>query len=110
MVPLAVTLFLFNNSHERKWKYLGLWLIPVISIPLIWPAYALSVGDSHEWLSGVLWQGGQRQEEKGKSLKDAVEIFFRIDPVLLVLGAAGFVYAAVRKDYFPLVWGLPIYF
>ena len=106
MIPLAIFLFLFTNSHERRWKYLGLWLIPVVSIPLIWPAYALSAGNFDEWLSGVLWQGSQRQGE-GKMLGDIVAIFLRVDPVLFVLGVAGFVYSALKKDYFPLVWAVP---
>jgi hypothetical protein len=110
IIPLAGFLFLFNNSDERRWKFLGLWLIPVVSIPLIWPAYAISAGDFGEWLSGVLWQGGQRQEDDGKTLKDIVEIFFKIDPVLFILGMAGFVYAALKKDYFPLFWAAPYIF
>jgi hypothetical protein len=99
-----------NKFDKRRWKFFVLWLVPVVSIPLIWPAYALSVGDSHEWLSGVLWQGSQRQGEEGKTLKDIVLIFFRIDPLLFVLGIAGFVYAALKKDYFPLVWAAPYLF
>jgi hypothetical protein len=106
MIPLASFLFLFTNSHGRRWKYLGLWLIPVVSIPLIWPAYALSAGNFDEWLSGVLWQGSQRQGE-GKTLGDIVAIFLRVDPVLFVVGVAGFVFAALKKDYFPLVWAVP---
>jgi hypothetical protein len=107
IIPLAGFLFLFNNPDERRWKFLGLWLIPVVSIPLIWPAYAISTGDFDEWLSGVLWQGSQRQEDDGKTLKDIVEIFFRLDPVLFLLGMAGFVYSALKKDFFPLVWAAP---
>jgi hypothetical protein len=110
MIPLAGFLFLFNNLHESRWKFFGLWLVPVVSIPLIWPAYALSAGDSHEWLSGVLWQGSQRQEDDGKRLNDIIEIFFKIDPVLFTLVTAGFVYAALKKDYFPLVWVAPYIF
>jgi hypothetical protein len=106
IVPLAAFLFLFKNSDERRWKFLGLWLIPVVSIPLIWPAHAISSGDFDEWLSGVLWQGSERQGE-GKALEDIVAIFFIVDPVLFVLGVAGFVYAALKKDYFPLVWAVP---
>jgi hypothetical protein len=106
IIPLAGFLILINNP-ERRWKFLGLWLIPVVSIPLIWPAYAISTGDFDEWLSGVLWQGSQRQEDDGKTLKDIVEIFFKIDPVLFLSGMAGFVYVALRKDYFPLVWAAP---
>jgi hypothetical protein len=106
IIPLAGFLLLFNNSDERRWKFLGLWLIPVVSIPLIWPVYSISASDFDEWLIGILWQGGQRQGE-GKALEDIVAIFLRVDPVLFVLGVAGLVYAAFKKDYLPLVWALP---
>ena len=84
----------------------GLWLAPVILIPLIWPAHAISVGDLNEWLNGVLWQGSQRQGE-GKTLGDVVTIFFKLDPVLFFLGIAGIIFGAIKKDLFPLVWSAP---
>ena len=34
-------------------KALGLWFIPVILIPAIWPAYAISVGQFDGWLNGL---------------------------------------------------------
>jgi 4-amino-4-deoxy-L-arabinose transferase-like glycosyltransferase len=109
VIPLIGFLLFFGKSRERRWKILGLWLIPVVSIPLIWPVYAISEGDFDQWLSGVLWQGSQRQGE-GKTLEDVVTIFFRLDPVLLFLGVAGFVYAAIKKDFFPLLWAIPYIF
>ena len=76
IIPLMGFLFYYAKSPSRSWKMFGLWLAPVILIPLIWPAHAISVGDLNEWLNGVLWQGSQRQGE-GKTLGDVVTIFFR---------------------------------
>jgi 4-amino-4-deoxy-L-arabinose transferase-like glycosyltransferase len=44
MIPL-VGFLIFTNSN-RSFKALGLWFAPVILIPLIWPAYAMSQGES----------------------------------------------------------------
>ena len=32
---------------------------------------------------------------------------FKLDPILLILGLAGFVFPALRKDYFVLLWLAP---
>jgi hypothetical protein len=106
IIPLMGYLFFFSKSQNRTWKMFGLWLAPVILIPLIWPVYAISVGDFNEWVNGVLWQGSQRQGE-GKTLGDVVTIFFKLDPVLFFLGIAGIIFGAIRKDLFPLVWSVP---
>ena len=106
IIPLMGFLFFFAKSQNRTWKMFGLWLAPVILIPLIWPVHAISVGDLSEWLNGVLWQGSQRQGE-GKTLGDVVTIFFKLDPVLFFLGIAGIIFGAIKKDLFPLVWSVP---
>jgi hypothetical protein len=106
IIPLAAFLLFSVQSSTQSKKMFGLWLVPVILIPLIWPVYALSVGDSVEWLNGVLWQGGQRQGE-GKTIGDIVTIFFKLDPMLFFLGIAGFIFGAIKKDFFPLVWSAP---
>jgi hypothetical protein len=106
LIPLMGYLFFFAKSPNRTGKMFGLWLAPVILIPLIWPAYAISAGDLSEWLNGVLWQGSQRQGE-GKTLGDIITIFLKLDPVLFFLGIAGIVFGAIRKDLFPLVWSAP---
>jgi hypothetical protein len=106
IIPLMGFLFFYAKSPNRTGKMFGLWLAPVILIPLIWPVYAMSVGDLNEWLNGVLWQGSQRQGE-GKTLGDVVTIFFKLDPVLFFLGIAGIIFGAIKKDFFPLIWSTP---
>src|ERR1043166_6478216 len=41
MIPLVG--FLVYKNSNKSWKLLGLWFIPVILIPLMWPAYSISV-------------------------------------------------------------------
>jgi hypothetical protein len=106
IIPLVGFLFFFSRSRYRTGKMFGLWLTPVLLIPLIWPAYAISSGDFGDWLDGVLWQGSQRQGE-GKTLGDVITIFFKIDPTLFFLSIAGIIFGAIKRDFFPLVWAAP---
>ncbi|HZI71851.1 MAG TPA: hypothetical protein VFD60_11890, partial [Nitrososphaeraceae archaeon] len=93
-------------SYNGNLRTLGLWFIPVILIPLLWPAYSMSLGQFNYWLGGVLYQGTERHV-RDKTLSDGVNIFFQTDPVLLVLGTVGFIYAAVKRDFFILLWIIP---
>jgi len=89
-------------------KMLGLWFIPVVLIPLIWPLYSVSVGYSFDyWLSRVIYQGSRSGEAP---LQDALYDEFIFDPVFTIIGLAGLVYAAVKREYFLLLWALPFLF
>jgi hypothetical protein len=89
-------------------KMLGLWFIPVILIPIIWPLYSVSVGYSFDyWLSRVIYQGTRSGEAP---LQDALYDDFIFDPVFTILGLAGIIYAAVKREYFLLLWALPFLF
>jgi hypothetical protein len=104
MVPLVGFLVYANNG--RNLKVLGLWFIPVILIPLIWPAYSLSIGQFNEWLSGVLWQGTERH---GIGIR-SIYFIFHMDPVLLALGLAGAIFAiTIKRDFFFLLWLIPFF-
>ena len=48
MIPLVG--YLIYRNTRNSIKYLGLWLIPVIAIPLAWPIFANSIGPSDDWL------------------------------------------------------------
>ena len=106
MIPLIVFIMLKNGnmSTHNRLKHTGIWLIPVILIPMIWPAYALSSGQFNEWLDGVLWQATRSDRPFPDELKN---VFFRMDPLLLGLAAVGLIYSVIRKDYFVLLWAFP---
>lgn len=88
-------------ANTRKWKMLGLWFIPVVMIPLLWPAYALSVGQFDEWLDGVLWQATERSQI---GLTGTLRTLLLMDPILACLGIIGIAFAAIKRDYFILLW------
>ena len=102
LIPLIGFIVFTNN--KKSFKALGIWIIPVILIPLIWPIHALSAGDSEHWLDDVVWQATERPES---SLDNSLRDLLRIDPVLIVLGSASFVYAALRKDPLIILWVIP---
>ena len=110
IIPV-VGFLIFTNT--RKWKMLGLWFIPVVIIPLLWPAYALFVGQFDEWLDGVLWQATQREISTGTdsshSISSELKTIFNMDPVLISLSLLGIVYAAIRRNYFILLWVVPFF-
>jgi hypothetical protein len=92
-------------------KVLGIWFIPVILIPLIWPAYSISQGQFDEWLNGVLWQG-TRQESTLQGIEShqilgSLSSILGMDPVLVIVALMGIVFAAIRRDFFLLLWLMP---
>jgi hypothetical protein len=109
MVPLVAFLVYRNNNNL---KTVGLWFIPVILIPLIWPAYAVLIGEFNFWWDSIMYQTHREPlplfDFTGEQPQNAINILlFRIDPVLMVLGLAGLVFAAIKRDYFLLLWIIP---
>jgi hypothetical protein len=105
MIPLVGFIIYSNNKNDYNsiFKSLGLWFIPVILIPLIWPAAALSVGQFDNWEGAILRQ----TQREGTTLADSINTFFEVDPILLLIGIAGIIFAAVKKDFFLLLWTVP---
>jgi hypothetical protein len=102
MVPLVG--YLIYTESNRNLKALVMWFIPVILIPAIWPVHAIYSGDLDLWKDDILWQATERPSQ---SIFHSIEYFFRSDPILLVLGFAGLIFAAVRKDINILLWATP---
>jgi Dolichyl-phosphate-mannose-protein mannosyltransferase len=102
-IPL-VGFFVFMNSN-RSLKLLGLWFIPVIMIPSIWPIYSIAVNQFDDWTYGVEFQS----RKEGKPLAGALKFFFEKDPILLLLGLAGVIFAAIKRDFLILLWAIPIF-
>jgi hypothetical protein len=95
--------FLVYTNNNRDLKLLGLWFVPVILIPLIWPAQAVLAGQFDLWLKDIQWHM-QRQD---KLLLHSINVFFQIDPVVLLLGITGLIYAEIKRDFFLLLWAIP---
>jgi len=127
MIPL-VGFLIYTNS--KSFKTLGIWLIPVILVPLLWPAYALSVGQFDEWLDGVLWQATERSETGVTNpirslilcsasnvspdlcptgVFKSIRSVIMMDPVLVVIGLIGIAFATIRRDYLILLWVVPFF-
>lgn len=112
IIPLG--LYLINGTipksskNHAKLKFISVWLLPAILVPLLWPAYALYLGQFDEWLQGVSWQGTERQTE-GRTLADTLINFWGADIVLFMLGLAGIVFCSVRRDFLPLIWVVPYF-
>jgi hypothetical protein len=80
-----------------------MWFVPVIAIPLIWPAQSLVVGAFNSWTNDVLWQ--INRENAG--LPWIVFLLAITDPLLFVAGFAGLAYSFIRRDMVILLWTLP---
>lgn len=113
MIPLIV--FLIYEGVGRKMvlsksgsKAIISFIIPVIAIPLIWPAYALLSGDMDQWFEGVFWQAGQRQTDD-KELFAVLYSVLKTDPVLLILGGLGVAYLTIRREFIGILWILPYF-
>ncbi|HJR84311.1 MAG TPA: glycosyltransferase family 39 protein [Nitrososphaeraceae archaeon] len=106
MIPLVMFLIMRkgNGITKKSLRHAGIWLIPVIFIPMIWPLYAISVGQFDEWIEGVLYQAVR---ESIRNLRTSILLIFDFDPLMLILGGAGIIYSVVKRDYFILLWTLP---
>jgi len=101
MIPL-VGYVLYSNT--KNLRLLGIWLIPVLLIPAIWPLYAITEGKFNEWMNSTLWQ----IERENSGLFTSIHKLFNIDPILMLVSFIGFVYAAVRRrDLFLVLWIVP---
>lgn len=102
MIPLIGTLIYLNSG--KSLRSVGIWFIPVILIPLLWPIYSMYAGQFDLWTYWVLWQ---MDRDKPLSLPISLMNFFQIDPLIFIIGIAGVAFAAVRRDFFPLLWISP---
>jgi hypothetical protein len=102
IIPVVAYL-VFTNSN-RNLKNVLLWLLPVILIPLIWPAYSMYLGEFFSWIHGIYGQS----HRTGITLLSSLNDFLKIDPVMALFGIAGIVYAALKRDFFILLWAIPL--
>jgi len=100
IIPLIAYL-IYENSKARK--MVGLWFIPAILIPMIWPIQSLMTNQFSKLIGDILFQ----VHKENHGFVSITGIFFAFDPVLFTIGMAGIVYAAVRKDWMILLWVVP---
>ncbi len=103
LVPLIA--FLVYKNTNRSLKVVGLWFIPVILIPMVWPASAASTGEFNNWLHDVFFL--QTQRGINNSFFISLNYNFNIDPVFHILSAVGLTYAIVKRDFVLLLWIAP---
>ncbi|MDW0291561.1 MAG: hypothetical protein QN778_06580 [Nitrososphaeraceae archaeon] len=101
IIPLGIIMIYVIT---RKKRYIVVWLIPVLLVPMMWPLHAMLSGDLDNWINGVRYQ-----VSRDRPLINTLNTFFEIDPVLFILGMGGLVYAAIKKDYFVLMWTIPVF-
>jgi hypothetical protein len=113
MIPLIF--FLIYQGSDIKairskgvFKTAALFMLPVLMIPFIWPAYAFLSGDLNQWFDGVFWQATQRQSED-KTLFEIAKSFLKSDPVLLILGTVGVGYLVIRREFIGIIWTVPYF-
>jgi hypothetical protein len=101
MIPI-VGFLVFANTN-RSFKALGLWFIPVILIPMIWPAYAVLQGDFNPWMNTVLRQASR----ESTGVIGSITEIMRIDPIFLTIAFMGCIYASIKRDAMLLLWIIP---
>jgi hypothetical protein len=101
IVPLVG--YLISTNSKWNFKILGLWFIPVILIPLLWPAYSITVGEYNSWLNGI----NKQAHREPNPLYFSITEFLMRDPLLLIVGTLGIILAVVRKDLFILLAVIP---
>lgn len=94
MIPLVA--FLIYTKNNRSFRILGLWSIPLILVPLIWPIYATYVDQFDLWLDGIYFQ-----THRGPNLIfESTNYKIHYAVILLSLGIIATVFAAIKKDGF----------
>jgi hypothetical protein len=101
-----------NNSHHHNInidvKKLGIWFIPVILIPLIWPTYSILTDDFDLWLKDMTWNMQREHVNNntaiGNSLLNSLDYIFQIDPIIFLLGCASIIFSYIKRDHFILLW------
>jgi hypothetical protein len=99
----VVGFLIFINSN-RSLKSLLIWLIPCISIPLLWAILAISAGQFDNWMAAVIQQAAGRED---KPLLDSLTVFLKVDPVLFLIGITGLGFSIIKKDFTLLLWTIP---
>jgi hypothetical protein len=100
MIPLVVYVIYRNNQIKKKSL---VWFVPVIIIPLLWPAYAFFKNHLNLWFKGIYFQ----THRGAQTLLEILKYNFQYDPILISLGVVGIAFSIVKRDLFILLWAVP---
>ncbi|AFS81112.1 glycosyl transferase family protein [Candidatus Nitrosopumilus koreensis AR1] len=98
-IPLVIWLV---YQKRRKFSDMIIWIMPVLLIPMLWPANAIMLDQFDLWINDVLWQS-----QRSNSIFEIIGYFLYIDPVLFAIGMTGIVYAGITRNKFVLFWFVP---
>jgi hypothetical protein len=101
LIPLVG--YLVFTQSKRNFKILGLWFIPVLFIPMIWPLHSIMVGEFNAWIDGINAQTHRDPHRLIIALKE----WLAVNPFLLILGIMGLIYAVIKKDWFLMLGIIP---
>ncbi len=104
IIPL-IGFLIFKNT-DRSAKRIRLWLLFVILIPMIWPAYSIINGQFINWVSGMYYQTHRESQPLVNSFQT---ILLKDDPIFLILGIAGLIIAVIKRDFVVLLWIIPFF-
>lgn len=93
-------------KETKSFRKIGLWSIPVILIPLIWPGYIIYSGNLENGLNGILYQ----IERGERDFADTLNFIVFADPVLVILGiVGGLTLTFVKRDLLFVLWTIPYF-
>ena len=101
MIPLVS--YLIYAGNKKNLRSIGLWFIPVLIIPALWPLHALSIGGFQPWWEAIMWQ----THRESQSLYLALNAFYNFDWMLLTFGIISLIYAGFGRDRFILLYTIP---
>jgi hypothetical protein len=101
MIPLVG--YLVFTQSRRNFKILGLWLIPVLLIPMMWPLHSIIVGEFNEWRDGI----NAQTHRDPRPLYISLNLWLSYHPYLLIFGIVGMIYAVIKKDWFLMLGTIP---
>jgi hypothetical protein len=100
-IPLVACLIF--SKGKKNLKYLAIWSIPVILIPLIWPANAIYLGELGDWFKDLFWQS----ERSNAGIVGTFQKLFIIDPIFITISFVSIGFAAIKKDFFIILGVMP---
>ena len=101
MIPL-VGFIIYKNTKIKK--MLLVWIIPVIIIPLFWPAYAFYKNQLNLWFNGLYFQ----THRGAQTLFEVIKYNFQYDPYLVIFRYNWYCFLYNKKRFIYFTMGRAI--